>query len=100
MQVSTSEDTDIDFVYDMPDGSTCKHTESCSKDGSVVKNSQCGGAISVSLQKPENASDNDCEVEIYNVGFDCQPALVPTSSGERSGFLGIIISSHRRVNYP
>ncbi|KAF7512825.1 hypothetical protein GJ744_011928 [Endocarpon pusillum] len=80
MEVSTSYDTDIDFIYDMPDGSTCKHTESCSTAGGNVKNNQCGGAVSVTLQKPEHASDDDCDVGIHSVGFDCEPASTPTPS--------------------
>lgn len=43
MEVSSSEDTDIDCEYSMPDGSVCKETHSCSSGGSIIKNSQCGG---------------------------------------------------------
>ncbi|KAK5071265.1 hypothetical protein LTR64_007768 [Lithohypha guttulata] len=50
MHVSTDKDADLTFEYDMPDGSTCKQKTRCSTDGTVVKNSQCGGAKQVKVK--------------------------------------------------
>jgi hypothetical protein len=80
MQVSVSFDTDLDFVFDMPDGSTCKHTASCSASGTTITNSQCGGAQSVSFQMPAHGSDQGCGIGIHSVGFDCQSASTPAST--------------------
>src|SRR5271163_3624327 len=80
MQVSVSFDTDLDFVFDMPDGSTCKHTASCSASGTTVTNDQCGGAQSVSFQMPTYGSDQGCDIGIHSVGFDCQSASTPAST--------------------
>lgn len=41
LEVSTSEDADVECNYGMPDGSVCKQTYSCSSGGNVIKNSQC-----------------------------------------------------------
>ncbi|PWW76564.1 hypothetical protein C7212DRAFT_192214, partial [Tuber magnatum] len=39
-----NDDTEVEFHYGMPDGSTCKKVSKCNKDGNTVKNDQCGGA--------------------------------------------------------
>ena len=80
MQVSVSFDTDIDFVFDMGGGTTCKQTTSCSASGSTITNDQCGGAQSVSFQMPDHGSDSGCDIGIHSVGFDCQSASTPTST--------------------
>lgn len=55
----------------MPDGSTCKHTASCSSGGTVVKNEQCGGATSVTWKLPDNSDNEDCEFGIHSIGWEC-----------------------------
>ncbi|KAF9632018.1 hypothetical protein BFW01_g2880 [Lasiodiplodia theobromae] len=70
-QVSTSVDTPVEFHYGMPDGSTCKHTASCSSGGTVVKNEQCGGATSVTWKLPDNSDNEDCEFGIHSIGWEC-----------------------------
>jgi len=74
MQVSVSVDTELDFLYGMQDGSTCKHRSSCSVGGSTVENTQCGGATSVTFKLPDNSKHSSCDVGIYNIGFDCGTA--------------------------
>lgn len=89
MQVSVSFDTELDFLYGMTDGSTCKHTASCSAGGSTVENSQCGGATSVTFKLPDHAKNSTCDVGVHNIGFDCssaastvQPVSSSTSNAE------------------
>ncbi|OAL32846.1 hypothetical protein AYO22_00172 [Fonsecaea multimorphosa] len=80
MQVSVSFDTDLDFIFSMPDGSTCKHTASCSASGTTVENTQCGGAKSVSFQMPPSGSSNGCDIGIHSIGFDCNDSSSSSSS--------------------
>lgn len=93
MQVSVSFDTDLDFVFDMPDGSTCKHTASCSASGTTVTNDQCGGAQSVSFQMPASGSDSGCDIGIHSVGFDCQSASTPASTVSTASSTSSVLSS-------
>lgn len=41
IRVEPEFDCDLEFHYDMPDGSTCKHRNACKKSGTTVVNSQC-----------------------------------------------------------
>jgi hypothetical protein len=75
-QVSVSTDTDVVFHYQMNDGSTCQHTTACSSGGTVVQNTQCGGAQQVSFQLPQG-SKSSYSIGIHSIGFDCSP---PASS--------------------
>ena len=86
LQLITEIDIELDFIYGMSDGSTCKHTSSCSSSGSAVANSQCGGATSVTFQVPSSAKNSSCQVGIQSVGFDCGPpaATVPPHSQSTS----------------
>ncbi|KAK3703814.1 hypothetical protein LTR37_014260 [Vermiconidia calcicola] len=70
IEVSTSEDADVDCEYSMPDGSTCTETHSCAAGGSVVKNTQCGGAKSVTF-KPGKEAPSGCSIGVHSVGFHC-----------------------------
>jgi hypothetical protein len=86
MHISSTFNTNVDCHYNMPDGSVCKHSVPCSAGGSIVKNSQCGGAISVSFShgKPSGgASSNkgDCNLNIHSVGFACGPGSGSSSTG-------------------
>ncbi|CAG8974550.1 hypothetical protein HYALB_00005823 [Hymenoscyphus albidus] len=79
LHVSVEFDCDLEFHYEMPDKSTCKHTAGCSSAGSIVKNTQCGGATGVVVvyppQKPgKNTGKTGCDVGIHSIGFDCGPA--------------------------
>ncbi|CAG8959834.1 hypothetical protein HYFRA_00001742 [Hymenoscyphus fraxineus] len=79
LHVSVEFDCDLEFHYEMPDKSTCKHTAGCSSAGSIVKNTQCGGATGVVVvfppQKPgKNTGKTGCDVGIHHIGFDCGPA--------------------------
>lgn len=69
-QVSVSRDTDIEFHYQMKDGSTCKHVGPCKAGGSIVQNTQCGGATSVTCRLPKNAKQS-CDIAIHNISFRC-----------------------------
>ncbi|KAL2371890.1 hypothetical protein RJZ57_003657 [Blastomyces gilchristii] len=77
-QITVDEDTDIGFVYTMPDGSTCKHTTPCSKGGSEVPNTQCGGAVSVKFSLPKYSELDDCGFAIHKITFDCGPPEIPS----------------------
>ncbi|KAK3724094.1 hypothetical protein LTR37_001216 [Vermiconidia calcicola] len=70
IEVSTSEDADVDCEYSMPDGSTCTETHSCAAGGSIVKNTQCGGAKSVTF-KPGKEAPSGCSIGVHSVGFHC-----------------------------
>ncbi|RYP20727.1 hypothetical protein DL765_002677 [Monosporascus sp. GIB2] len=70
-------DCDLEFHYTMPDGSSCKHRSRCSKSGTKVKNTQCGGAVDVVITYPEQPDipDKDgCHFGIPSVIFDCETA--------------------------
>ncbi|KAF4871129.1 hypothetical protein CGCSCA1_v009653 [Colletotrichum siamense] len=73
--VSVEFDCDLEFHYDMPDGSTCKHRSACSKSGTTVKNTQCGGAKNVTIVYPSQPSKpkSTCGVGIHTISFDCSP---------------------------
>ncbi|GFF41417.1 extracellular serine-threonine rich protein [Aspergillus udagawae] len=89
LHLSTSKETDVHIVYGMPDGSTCRNVASCSPEGTQVSNDQCGGATSVSFEHPEGSEDNDCDIGVHSIDFDCSPgkttstrtAAVPTETG-------------------
>ncbi|KAH0285402.1 hypothetical protein KCU62_g7566, partial [Aureobasidium sp. EXF-3399] len=76
MHISSTYNTNVDCHYNMPDGSVCKHSVPCNAGGSIVKNTQCGGAVSVSFShgKPsgsDNSNKGDCNLNIHSVGFAC-----------------------------
>ncbi|KAK4547752.1 hypothetical protein LTR36_000710 [Oleoguttula mirabilis] len=65
--VSSSQDTDIDCEYGMPDGSTCTETHSCTSGGSIIQNNQCGGAKSVTF-KPGKSAPSGCSIGVHSHG--------------------------------
>lgn len=71
-------DVDLELHYDMPDGSACKQRSSCSKSGSSVKNSQCGGAKNVTIIMPPQPSKPkpSCSIGVHSISFDCSPPKV------------------------
>ncbi|KAK3079709.1 hypothetical protein LTS18_004082 [Coniosporium uncinatum] len=73
MHVSSDVDTDIELNYGMPDGAICKQTVPCKPSGSVVKNTQCGGAKDVTVKLPPSASKESCNIGFHSIGFDCAP---------------------------
>ncbi|EFQ26830.1 adhesin protein Mad1 [Colletotrichum graminicola] len=77
--VTVEFDCDLEFHYDMPDGSNCKQRSPCSKSGTTVTNSQCGGAKNVTIVYPSQPSKpkSTCGVGIHTIGFDCSPAETP-----------------------
>ncbi|CAD0082375.1 unnamed protein product, partial [Aureobasidium vineae] len=85
MHISSTYDTHVDCHYNMPDGSTCKQNVPCQAGGSIIKNTQCGGAISVSFSqgKPSSGSTSsnkgDCNLNIHSVGFACGSGSSSTS---------------------
>jgi hypothetical protein len=93
--VSPEFDTRLEFHYEMPDGSTCKQSASCSSQGTTVKNSQCGGAKKVSIVYP-GSGKSSCKTKVHHISWDCgsnapppshsqpaysQPAYTPPSGG-------------------
>lgn len=82
-QITSSEDTDIEAHYGMPDGSVCKETHSCSKHGTTVKNSQCGGAKKVTF-KPSKHGKKGCSIGVHSVRFHCGTPSAPPYSPSTS----------------
>ncbi|KAK2624695.1 hypothetical protein QTJ16_005888 [Diplocarpon rosae] len=78
-QVSTEFDCDLEFHYEMPDKSSCKQKSFCSAGGSVVKNEQCGGAVSVTVVYPSQTTGpgltkTACSLGVHSMSFDCNAA--------------------------
>ncbi|KAL2122150.1 hypothetical protein VTJ04DRAFT_2605 [Mycothermus thermophilus] len=69
-------DTDLEFHYDMPDGSVCKHRSKCSKKGTTIVNNQCGGAKNVTIIYPPqpNKPKPTCSIKVPTISFDCSTA--------------------------
>ncbi|KAI9649108.1 hypothetical protein NHQ30_001675 [Ciborinia camelliae] len=81
LHVTTEFDCDLEFHYGMADGSTCKQKSSCSSSGSLISNSQCGGAKNVTVvypttgqTQPGAVGKGSCSVGISSIGFDCSTA--------------------------
>ncbi|TQS34203.1 hypothetical protein Golomagni_05422 [Golovinomyces magnicellulatus] len=77
--VSVEFDCDLEFHYAMIDGSACKQRAACSRHGSVIENTQCGGATSVSVLYPSQTlvtvKDRDsCHFGLHSIAFDCNAA--------------------------
>ncbi|KAL0937818.1 extracellular serine-threonine rich protein [Colletotrichum truncatum] len=87
--VTVEFDCDLEFHYDMPDGSSCKHRSACSKSGTTVKNSQCGGAKNVTIVYPNQPSKpkSTCGVGIHTINFDCEPPKTTTPPKTRTSVI-------------
>lgn len=88
MEVHTEFDTDLEFVYEMPDGKECRQRSRCEKGGSKVKNTQCGGARKVIVVHPRQPERKErCKFRIPKIRFDCETAPPPkaTSPAETPG---------------
>ncbi|KAM0558733.1 hypothetical protein ACHAO7_000974 [Fusarium culmorum] len=72
-------DCRLEFHYEMPDGGSCKHQADCSKDGTDVYNTQCGGAKKVHVVYPQqpNKPKDKCRVEIPQIDFNCDKPTFP-----------------------
>ncbi|KAF1953647.1 hypothetical protein CC80DRAFT_143187 [Byssothecium circinans] len=74
IDVSVDHDVDLTFHYKMGDGSICKHTAPCKKEGTTVKNTQCGGARSVEVYLGNSKEGKkSCDIGLHRIGFDCTP---------------------------
>ncbi|QSS60218.1 hypothetical protein I7I51_05015 [Histoplasma capsulatum] len=91
-QITVDKDTDIAFVYSMPDGSSCKHTTPCSQGGSEVQNTQCGGAVSVRFGLPKYSELDDCGFAIHKINFDCGPPDIPSKP--------VVVPTDENLSYP
>ncbi|EGC43528.1 conserved hypothetical protein [Histoplasma capsulatum var. duboisii H88] len=91
-QITVDKDTDIAFVYSMPDGSSCKHTTPCSQGGSEVQNTQCGGAVSVRFGLPKYSELDDCDFAIHKINFDCGPPDIPSKP--------VVVPTDENLSYP
>ncbi|KAI9903596.1 hypothetical protein N3K66_000125 [Trichothecium roseum] len=72
-------DCRLEFHYDMPDGSTCKHSSDCSSKGTKVRNTQCGGAKNVKVVFPDqpDLKKEKCKIKIPKIDFDCDDNTPP-----------------------
>ncbi len=92
LEVSVEFDVDLEFQYGMDDGSTCKQKFSCSKEGTSVKNTQCGGAKNVTVVLPTPPlSKPTCSVGIHSIGFNCPSSCTTTTKA---------ISTHMSYTMP
>ncbi|KAI0172450.1 hypothetical protein GGR52DRAFT_544668 [Hypoxylon sp. FL1284] len=77
-QVTPKFDCDLEFHYNMPDGSLCKHRSPCKASGTTVQNTQCGGATDVTIVYPKQPNKPDtCDFGIHHIGFDCSAPKPP-----------------------
>ncbi|KAI1662461.1 hypothetical protein F4813DRAFT_344603 [Daldinia decipiens] len=96
-QVSPEFDCDLEFHYTMPDGSACKHRSSCKASGTVVENTQCGGATDVTVVYPKQPSipKESCDFGIHHIDFDCEAPKpsTPTKPDTPSSSSAVVSSS-------
>jgi hypothetical protein len=86
-QLSTEFDARLEFHYDMPDGSLCKHTSDCKKGGSTIVNTQCGGAKKVRVIYPKQivkkgvTFSKKCKISCHKIKWECgKPPAKPTTT--------------------
>lgn len=79
--ISVDVDIDLEFHYDMADGSKCKQRSRCSKDGTTINNSQCGGAKNVTVVVPEqdNNPSPSCSFGFHSISFFCGTPTATTA---------------------
>ncbi|KAI1803776.1 hypothetical protein F4811DRAFT_318170 [Daldinia bambusicola] len=110
-QVSPEFDCDLEFHYTMPDNSICKHRSPCKASGTVVENTQCGGATDVTVvypKQPQKPKDS-CDFGIHHIDFDCEgpkppkpvkpdtPSSTPASSSFIASSSSAVVSSSSAV---
>ncbi|PKK53387.1 hypothetical protein CI102_3012, partial [Trichoderma harzianum] len=99
--ISTEFDTRLEFHYDMPDGSTCKHSASCSSHGTTVKNTQCGGAKSVSIVYPggSKGGKSSCGTKVHHISWNCGNNAPPKPSHSQPAYTPPGGSHHTKPSY-
>ncbi|KAJ5757304.1 uncharacterized protein N7511_005998 [Penicillium nucicola] len=90
--LTTSRETDVILTYKTPEGHACHQVVSSSPQGVDVQNDQCGGAVSVNFQLPEQSKFGECELNLHQVDFDC-------SAGEKTPGLPIPSPSQESSEY-
>jgi hypothetical protein len=77
--VTVEFDCRLEFHYDMPDGSVCRHQQDCRSGGTTVHNTQCGGAKKVSFVLPPqpNLPKPNCHIGVHHIDFDCDDNTPP-----------------------
>ncbi|KAK2590986.1 hypothetical protein QQS21_011322 [Conoideocrella luteorostrata] len=82
--LSTEFDARLEFHYDMPDGSVCKHTSDCARGGSTIINTQCGGAKKVRIVYPKQIQKGltfkkKCKISCHKIKWHCGKPKPTTS---------------------
>ena len=81
--VITEFDCLLEFHYDMPDGSVCKESHQCSKEGTTITNTSCGGAKKVHFVFPEQGTyKKSCGVGLHNVQFHCSSSQTTSMTAQ------------------
>jgi hypothetical protein len=77
--VTVEFDCRLEFHYDMPDGSVCRHQQDCRSGGTTVHNTQCGGATKVRFVLPPQANlpKPNCHIGVHHIDFDCDDNTPP-----------------------
>lgn len=78
LEMSCDEEAEIECLFEMPDGSTCKAVHFCTVLGLVVHNTQCGGAKSITFRSYANQT-SDCHVSIHSIAFRCRSQFIGSS---------------------
>lgn len=79
-EVSSDKDAEIECHYQMPDDSICKEVHSCKAGGSVIENTQCGGAKKVTFKPHKESKGKRYHIGVHKIDFDCNSASVPSYS--------------------
>ncbi|KAH8655598.1 hypothetical protein BX600DRAFT_515369 [Xylariales sp. PMI_506] len=75
--IITEFDCELEFHFTMADGSTCKQRSTCSTSGTVIQNSQCGGATNFTVIYPSQPTmpKATCSFSIRSISFDCNSTV-------------------------
>ncbi|KAF3492259.1 extracellular serine-threonine rich protein [Arthroderma uncinatum] len=76
-EVTAEVEVDVTFAYDMPDGSICKEVKTCGPEGTVIHNTQCGGATAIRFFLPTYNKVKVCKIGIHKIEFNCGPPTIP-----------------------
>ncbi|KAK2786768.1 hypothetical protein FQN52_007654 [Onygenales sp. PD_12] len=79
-ELSVEVETDLEIHFTMPDGSICKQKSHCKPEGTVIKNTHCGGAVSVSFELEASVDIDFTFIALHHIDFDCDdyPTGKPT----------------------
>ncbi|KAJ6445253.1 adhesin protein Mad1 [Purpureocillium lavendulum] len=72
VEVSTEFDARIELHYLMRDNSICKTSHDCSKSGTTISNTQCGGAKKVWFVFPGLKGKKKCKLGIHKIHWHCK----------------------------